>query len=246
MPYSGPLSAYATIGKVEAAYFKKINDEGGTNGRKIVFISLSPPKTVEMARRLVEQDEVLLTFNMLGTPTNTAVHKYMNAKNGPHLFLATGASKWNDPQKHILQTKPSAKVALFYQNDDFGKAYLKGFKDGLGDKAKTIIAEVTDEVSDPTVDSQVVQVQASGDVLVNFSTPKFAAQSIRRAYDIGWKPGALPDRRLGLGRCGADTRRGRQVHRPHFEHLWRSTVRTSTGMPSRAHGCRHSSSAATT
>jgi len=213
MPYSGPASAYGTIGKAEAAYFRKINDEGGINGRKINFISLddgySPPRTVEMVRRLVEQDEVLLVFQTLGTPSNTAIHKYMNAKKVPQLFVATGATKWNDPQnypwtmgwqpnyqtetriyaKHILATRPNAKIGVLYQNDDYGKDYLKGLKDGLGDKAKMIVAEVSYEVSDPTVDSQIVQLQASGaDVFVNITTPKFAAQAIRKVYDIGWKP----------------------------------------------------------
>src|SRR6476469_3042261 len=214
MPYSGPASAYGTIGKAEAAYFKMINEQGGINGRKINFITLddaySPPKTVEMVRRLVEQDEVLLVFQPLGTAANTAIHKYMNAKKVPQLFVATGATKWNDPQnfpwtmgwqpnyqtettiyaKHILQTKPNAKIAVLYQNDDYGKDYLKGLKDGLGDKAKSmIVAEVSYETSDPTVDSQVVQLQASGaDVFVNITTPKFAAQAIRKAFDVGWKP----------------------------------------------------------
>ncbi len=213
MPYSGPASTYGTIGKVEAAYFKKINDEGGINGRKINFISLddaySPPKTVEMVRRLVEQDEVLFLFGPLGTPSNTAIHKYMNAKKVPQLFVATGAAKWNDPKefpwtmgwqpnyhteaviyaKHILQTKPNAKIGVLFQNDDFGKDYLKGLKDGLGDKAKAmIVAEVSYEASDPTVDSQIVQLQSSGaDVFVNIAIPKPAAQAIRKAYDIGWK-----------------------------------------------------------
>ncbi|MFO1268847.1 MAG: ABC transporter substrate-binding protein [Rubrivivax sp.] len=213
MPYSGPASAYGTIGKVEAAYFRKINDEGGINGRKVNFISLddgySPPKTVEMVRRLVEQDEVLLLFNTLGTPSNTAIHKYMNGKKVPQLFVATGATKWNDPKgnpwtmgwqpnyqtettiyaKHILATRPNAKIAVLYQNDDYGKDYLKGLEDGLGDKAKAmIVARASYETSDPTVDSQVVQLQASGaDVFVNITTPKFAAQAIRKAYDIGWK-----------------------------------------------------------
>jgi branched-chain amino acid transport system substrate-binding protein len=214
MPYSGPASAYGTIGKVEAAYFKKVNDEGGVNGRKINFISLddgySPPKAVEMVRKLVEQDEVLLVFQTLGTPSNTAIQKYLNAKKVPQLFVATGATKWNDPQgnpwtmgwqpnyqtettiyaKHILKERPNAKIAVLYQNDDYGKDYLKGLKDGLGDKAaKMIVAEVSYEVSDPTVDSQIVQLQGSGaDVFVNITTPKFAAQAIRKAYDIGWKP----------------------------------------------------------
>jgi branched-chain amino acid transport system substrate-binding protein len=213
MPYSGPASAYGTIGKVEAAYFKKINDDGGINGRKINLISLddaySPPKTVEMVRRLVEQDEVLLLFQTLGTAHNSAVQKYLNAKKVPQLFVATGATKWNDAQgnpwtmgwqpnyqtettiyaKHILKEKPNAKIGVLYQNDDYGKDYLKGLKDGLGDKAKMIVAEVSYEVSDPTIDSQIVQLQGSGaDVLVNITTPKFAAQAIRKAYDIGWKP----------------------------------------------------------
>ena len=213
MPYSGPASAYGTIGKVEAAYFKKINAEGGINGRQINFISVddgySPPKTVEMARKLVEQDEVLLVFQPLGTPPNSAIHKYMNAKKVPQLFVATGATKWNDPKgfpwtmgwqpnyqveaaiyaRHILSTKPGAKIAILFQNDDYGKDYLKGFKDGLGANAKQIVSEVSYETSDPTVDSQVVQMQGSGaDVFFNITTPKFAAQAIRKAYDIGWKP----------------------------------------------------------
>jgi branched-chain amino acid transport system substrate-binding protein len=213
MPYSGPASAYGTIGRVEAAYFKKINDEGGINGRKINFISVddgyAPPKTVEMTRRLVEQDEVLLVFGGLGTPSNTAIHKYMNAKKVPQLFVATGATKWNDPQnnpwtmgwqpnyqteakiyaRYIVQTKPNAKIALLFQNDDYGKDYLKGFKDGLGDKGRLIVAEASYEVSDPTVDSQVLQLQSSGaDTFFNITTPKFAAQAVRKAWDSGWKP----------------------------------------------------------
>ena len=214
MPYSGPASAYGTIGKASAAYFKKINEEGGINGRKINLISVddgySPPKAVEMARRLVEQDQVLFIFNSLGTPSNSAIHKYMNAKKVPQLFVATGATKWNDPKnfpwtmgwqpnyqteaaiyaKHILQTKPDAKIAVLFQNDDYGKDYLKGFEDGLGAKAKTmIVAKASYETSDPTVDSQIVQLQASGaNVFFNITTPKFAAMAIRKAYDIGWKP----------------------------------------------------------
>jgi branched-chain amino acid transport system substrate-binding protein len=214
MPYSGPASAYGTIGKVEAAYFRKVNDEGGVGGRKINFVSLddgySPPKTVEMARRLVEQDQVLLLFQSLGTPSNTAIWQYMNSKKVPQLFVATGATKWNDPTghpwtmgwqpnyqtetriyaKHILATKPNAKIAVLYQNDDYGKDYLKGLHDGLGDKAKTmIVSEVSYEVTDATIDSQITQLQASGaDVFVNITTPKFAAQAIRKVYDSGWKP----------------------------------------------------------
>jgi branched-chain amino acid transport system substrate-binding protein len=214
MPYSGPASAYGVIGKVQAAYFKMLNEKGGIGGRKINFISLddgySPPKTVEMVRRLVEQDEVLFLMNTLGTPPNTAIHKYMNAKKVPHLFLATGASKWNDPKNFpwtmgfnpnyqsegklyaldILKNKPNAKIAVLVQNDDYGKDYLKGFKDGLGDKAKTmIVAEASYEVTDPTIDSQIVSLKGSGaDTFFNITTPKFAAQAIRKVDDVGWKP----------------------------------------------------------
>ncbi len=213
-PYSGPASAYGTIGRSIAAYFKKVNDEGGVNGRLLNMISYddgySPPKTVEMARKLVEQDKVLLIFQPLGTPPNTAIHKYMNAKKVPQLFVATGATKWNDPKKfpwtmgwqpnyqteariyaaHILKDKPNAKIAVLYQNDDYGKDYLEGFKAGLGAKAKTmIVKEASYEVADPTVDSQMAQLQASGaDTFFNITTPKFAAQAIRRAWDSGWKP----------------------------------------------------------
>jgi ABC-type branched-subunit amino acid transport system substrate-binding protein len=213
-PYSGPASAYGQIGKAIDAYFRMVNDRGGINGRKINFVSYddgySPPKTVEMARKLVEQDQVLFLFQTLGTPSNTAIHKYMNAKKVPQLFVATGATKWNDPQhfpwtmgwqpnyqteariyaRHILQTRPDAKIGVLYQNDDYGKDYLKGLEDGLGAKAKSmIVAKVSYEVSDPTVDSQVVQLQASGaNVFFQATTPKFAAQAIRKAYDIGWKP----------------------------------------------------------
>lgn len=213
MPYSGPASAYATIGKVEAAYFRKINDEGGINGRRINFISVddgySPPKAVEMARRLVEQDEVLLIFNPLGTPSNSAIHKYMNAKKVPQLFVATGASKWGDPQnfpwtmggqpnyqteggiyaQHILKTRPNAKIGVLYQNDDYGKDFLKGIRDGLGDKATLIVSAVSYEVTDPTIDSQIIALKGSGaDVFLNITTPKFAAMAIRKAHDIGWHP----------------------------------------------------------
>jgi branched-chain amino acid transport system substrate-binding protein len=212
-PYSGPASAYSTIGKSIAAYFKMVNDQGGINGRKINFISYddsySPPRTVEMVRKLVEQDNVLFVFQTLGTPSNTAIHKYMNLRKVPQLHVATGATKWNDPNnfpwtmgwqpnyqteakvyaQYILKTKPDAKIAVLYQNDDYGKDYLIGFKNGLGDKVKLIVAEASYEVSDPTVDSQIVQLQASGaNVFFNITTPKFAAQAIRKAYDIGWRP----------------------------------------------------------
>ena len=213
-PYSGPASAYGAIGKSIAAYFRMVNEQGGINGRKINFITYddgySPPKTVEMVRKLVEQDQVLFVFQTLGTPSNTAIHKYMNMRKVPQLHVATGATKWNDPKnfpwtmgwqpnyqtegqvyaRHILQTKPDAKIAILFQNDDYGKDYVKGLKDGLGAKAKSmIVAEASYEVSEPTVDSQIVQLQSSGaNVFFNVTTPKFAAQAIRKSYDIGWKP----------------------------------------------------------
>ena len=214
MPYSGPASAYGAIGKAEAAYFAMINDQGGINGRKINFISrddgYSPPKTVELIRKMVEEDQVLLTFNVLGTPPNTAVQAYLNDNKVPQLFVATGADKWNDPKNHpwtmgwqpsyrieariygryILKNLPDAKIAVLYQNDDFGKDYLTGLREGLGDKAdKMVVATKTYETTDPTVDSQVAALQGSGaDVLLTAATPKFAAQAIRKVSDIGWKP----------------------------------------------------------
>ncbi len=213
-PYSGPASAYGTIGKAIGAYFDKVNAEGGINGRKIRYIpqddGYNPAKTVEMARKLVEEDEVLLIFNSLGTAPNSAIQKYMNQKKVPQLFVATGATKWGDPKnfpytmgwqptyqsetriyaQHILETKPNAKIGVLYQNDDYGKDYLKGLEDGLGDKAKTmIVAKVSYEVTDPTVDSQIVSLKASGaDVFVDITTPKFAAQAIKKAAEVGWKP----------------------------------------------------------
>ena len=214
MPYSGPASAYGVIGKAEAAYFNKINAEGGINGRKINFISYddaySPPKAVEQVRKLVEGDEVLLVFNPLGTPSNTAIQKYLNNKKVPQLFVATGATKWGDPQhfpwtmgwqptyqaegriyaKYLLQTKPDAKVAVIYQNDDYGKDYLKGFKDGLGAKAATtIVAEESYDVTEPTIDSHIVKLKSTGaDTVFTIATPKFAAQSIKKIGELGWKP----------------------------------------------------------
>src|ERR1700756_2565420 len=214
MPYSGPASAYGVIGKTEKAYFDKINAEGGINGRKINFISYddgySPPKTVEQARKLVESDEVLLIFNSLGTPGNSAIHKYMNAKKVPQLFVSTGAAKWNDPKefpwtmgwqtsyqveariyaKYILQNYPGKTIGVLYQNDDFGKDYIIGLHEGLGDQAsKLIVVETSYETSTPTVDSQVVQIKgANPDIFVNVATPKFAAQAIKKIAEIGWKP----------------------------------------------------------
>ncbi len=213
-PYSGPASAYGTIGKVIGAYFKKVNDEGGINGRKINYISYddsySPPKAVEMVRKLVEQDQVALLFQTLGTPTNSAVHKYMNQQKVPHLFVATGATKWNDPQhfpwtmgfqpnyqtegriyaSYILKNIPDAKIGILYQNDDYGKDYRKGLLDGLGDAAKKmIVMEQTYEVTDPTIDSQIANLKNSGaNVFYNVTIPKFAVQAIKKSHDIGWKP----------------------------------------------------------
>jgi branched-chain amino acid transport system substrate-binding protein len=214
MPYSGPASAYGVIGKTEQAYFNKINAEGGINGRKITFISYddaySPPKTVEQARKLVESDEVLFIFNSLGTPPNSAIQKYMNSKKVPQLFVATGATKWNDPKefpwtmgwqpnyqsetqiyaKYILKEKPDAKIAVLFQNDDYGKDYLKGLKDGLGSKAASmIVAEESYETSEPTIDSHIVKLKSTNaDVFVNITTPKFAAQAIKKVAEIEWKP----------------------------------------------------------
>ncbi len=214
MPYSGPVSAWATLGRAEAAYFKMLNEQGGVNGRKIDLVSLddgySPPRTVEQTRKLVEQDEVLAIFSPFGTPTNTSIQRYLNAKKVPHLFLAAIGTKWADPQrfpwsialwqdqytetavhaKWLLNSHPNAKIAVLYQNDDFGKDYLKGLKDSLGQKAAAmIVGEASYEVTDPTIDSQIIALKSSGaDTLVSFASPKFAALSIRKIYDIGWKP----------------------------------------------------------
>src|ERR1700712_2198983 len=214
MPYSGPASAYGVIGKTEEAYFKMINDNGGIKGRKITFVTYddgySPPKAVEQVRKLVESDEVLLVFNPLGTPSNTAIQKYLNGKKVPQLFVATGATKWNDPKdfpwtmgwqpsyqseaqiyaKYLLKEKPDAKIAILYQNDDFGKDYLKGTKDGLGAKAPSMIAlEESYEVSEPTIDSHIVKIKAANpDVLLIYTTPKFGAQTIKKTAELGWKP----------------------------------------------------------
>jgi len=213
MPYSGPASAYGVIGKTQEAYFNKINAEGGINGRKIKFISYddgySPPKAVEQVRKLVESDEVLVVFNPLGTPSNTAIQKYLNAKKVPQLFVATGATKWNDPKnfpwtmgwqpsyqseahiyaKYLMKEKPDGKIAILYQNDDFGKDYLKGLKDGLGPKDSMIIAEESYETSEPSIDNHIVKLKASGaDVFMSITTPKFAAQAIKKLAEIDWHP----------------------------------------------------------
>jgi ABC-type branched-subunit amino acid transport system substrate-binding protein len=212
-PYSGNASAYGTIGKTLAAYFKKVNDEGGVNGRKINFISYDdaymPPKTVEMVRKLVEQDQVAFVFQTLGTPPNTAIQKYLNQQKVPQLFVATGATKWNDPQNfpwtmgyqpnyqtegrvyaaYALKHVKDPKVGILYQNDDYGKDYLKGFEDGMGENKKLIVMKQTYEVTDPTIDSQIVNLKNSGaNVFFNITTPKFAAQAIKKANEIGWKP----------------------------------------------------------
>jgi branched-chain amino acid transport system substrate-binding protein len=212
IPYSGPGSGYGEIGKTEAAYFRKVNAEGGVNGRKINFISyddaFSPPKTVEQARKLVESDEVLLIFQSLGTAPNTAIQRYMNAKKVPQLFVSTGATKWNDPlhfpwtmgwqpnyqseariyAEYLMKNHPQGKIGILYQNDDYGKDYIKGLKDGLNGKIR-IVAEAPYELTDPTVDSQIINLKASGaDVFFNVTTPKFAAQAIKKTAEIGWKP----------------------------------------------------------
>jgi len=213
MPYSGPASAYGVIGKTEKAYFDKINAEGGVNGRKINFISYddgySPPKAVEQARKLVESDEVLVVFNSLGTPSNSAIQKYLNGKKVPQLFVATGATKWNDPKdfpwtmgwqpsyqseariyaKYLMKEKPEGKIAVLYQNDDFGKDYLKGLKDGLGSKSSMIAAEESYETTEPSIDGHVVKLKATGaDVFISITTPKFAAQAIKKLAEIDWHP----------------------------------------------------------
>src|SRR5438034_7831208 len=213
-PYSGPASAYGTIGKVIGAYFKKVNDEGGVNGRKINYITYddgySPPKTVEMVRKLVEQDQVAALFQTLGTPPNSAIHKSMNQQKVPHLFVPTGATKWNDPKnfpwtmgfqpnyqteghiyaQYVLKTVKDPKIGILFQNDDYGKDYVKGLKDGLGEAAKKLIVlEQSYEVTDPTIDSQIVNLKNSGaNVFYNVTIPKFAVQAIKKSHDIGWKP----------------------------------------------------------
>src|SRR5579871_1252970 len=213
LPFSGPASAYASIGKTQAAYFNMINDQGGVNGRKINLIqyddSYSPPKAVEQVRKLVENDEVLFMFQMIGTPSNAAVQKYLNTKKVPQLFAATGASRFTDPKnfpwtlgfnpsyfvegriygQYVLKNYPDAKIGVLYQNDDLGRDYLNGIKSGLGDKASMVVAEASYEVSDPTVDSQILKLKSAGvDVLFSASTPKFAAQTIKKNAELGWKP----------------------------------------------------------
>jgi branched-chain amino acid transport system substrate-binding protein len=213
MPYSGPVSSYSPIGKLDSAFFNMINEQGGVAGHKVNFISLddgySPPKTVEQVRRLVEEDQVAFLFNTLGTPTNSAIVRYVNQKKVPHLFVATGAAKWGDNKdypwttgfqpdyrteaqiygKYILKEKPNAKVAVLYQNDDFGKDYLNGLHATFGDRYGKTVTEATYEPTDPTIDSQITSLQSSGaDVLVVAAAPKFAAQAIRKVHDLNWTP----------------------------------------------------------
>jgi ABC-type branched-subunit amino acid transport system substrate-binding protein len=214
MPYSGPASAYGTYGKAQAAFFRMLNEHGGVNGRKIKLLSLddgySPPRTVEQIRKLVEQDQVLAIFSSFGTPTNTAIVKYLNVKKVPHLFVTSGAAEFTDPKtypwtigwrvnyvseakvyaRYLLKMRPNAKIAALYQHDDVGKDYMRGLREGLGDRAqKMIVAEASFEVTDPTVDSQIVSLKSSGaDTFFNFSSPKAAAQAIRKIWDLGWRP----------------------------------------------------------
>ena len=212
-PYSGPASSYGTIGKALDGYWRMVNDQGGINGRMVKFISLddgySPPKTVEVVRQLVEQEKVLALFQTLGTPCNSAIHKYINQRKVPHLFIASGASKWGNPKeypwsmgyqpdyitestiyaKHILATIPDARIAVLMQNDDYGKDYYEGFRHALGKDVGRIVKHVTYEVTDPTVDSQIIQLKDSGaNVFFNIAIPKFAAQAMRKAAEIGWRP----------------------------------------------------------
>jgi ABC-type branched-subunit amino acid transport system substrate-binding protein len=214
MPYSGPVSSWAPTGKTQAAFFEMLNAKGGINGRKVKLLSLddgySPPKALEQTRRLVEDEKVLAIVGTIGTPTNTATQRYLASRKVPQLFIATGASKWNDPQhfpytipgaalnegetaaygQYILKERPNAKIAVLYQNDDLGRDYLEGLKKGLGGKAETMIVKaVSYEVTDPTIDSQITVLQSSGaDVLIDIATPKFSAQAIRKVYDLGWRP----------------------------------------------------------
>jgi branched-chain amino acid transport system substrate-binding protein len=212
-PYSGPASSYSSIGKLHQAYFKMVNETGGINGRKVTFITYddgySPPKTVEMIRKLVEEDQVLACFNMTGTPCNTAIHKYMNTKKVPQLYIATGASKWGNPKefpwtmgyqpdyrtegiiyaKHLLGNVKDPRIGVLYQNDDYGKDYFNGMKEGLGKEAGRLVKVVTYETTDPTVDNQIIELKNSGaNVFYNVSISKFAAQAMRKAADLGWKP----------------------------------------------------------
>ena len=262
MPYSGPASAYGIIGKTEAAYFAMINEQGGINGRKINFISrddgYSPPKTVEQVRQLVEQDQVLFLFSALGTPTNVAIRGYLNDNKVPQLFVATGADQWNDPKhfpwtmglmpsygtesriygRYILENLPDAKIAVLYQNDDYGKDYLNGLRAGLGDKAgKMIVATQSYETTDPTVDSQIVALQGSGaNVLLTVAIPKFAAQAIRKVYDIGWKPTHFLNSVVEFGRNGDEDRGTRERRRHHLGGLRQGSHRSAMAGHARIQG----------
>jgi ABC-type branched-subunit amino acid transport system substrate-binding protein len=250
MPYSGPASAYGVIGKAQAAYFKKINEEGGINGRKITFISyddsFSPPKAVEQARKLVESDEVLLIFQPLGTQSNSAIQKYMNTKKVPQLFVATGATKWGDPQNfpwtmgwqpnyqsegriyaaYILKNYPNGKIAALWQNDDAGKDQMKGVRDGLGDKAGMIIADKSYEISDPTIDSQIVALKDSGaDILMTWAAPKGGGASDSQGRRARLEAGVFPRQRLDIGRHGSQAGRPRQCQGHHLDRLHQGSDR---------------------
>ena len=254
MPYSGPASSYGTIGKAEAAYFDKINAEGGINGRKIKFITYddaySPPKAVEQARKLVESDEVLLIFQPLGTPSNSAIQKYMNAKKVPQLFVATGATKWGDPKNfpwtmgwqpnyqsegriyaaYILKNYPNSKIAVLWQNDDAGKDQMKGLRDGLGDRARMIIADKSYEVTDPTINSQIVALQDSGaDIFMTWAAPKGAAQAIRKVAELGWKPKYFLGNVVDLGGLGVEAGRPRKRQGHHLDRLSEGSDRSQSG-----------------
>ena len=252
VPYSGPASSYGVLGKLESAFFGMVNEQGGVAGHKINFISLddnySPPKTVEQIRRLVEQEEVAFTFGTLGTPTNSAIVRYMNQKKVPQLFVSTGADKWGDYKqtpwtigwqpsyrteaqiytKYMLQQKPNAKLAILYQNDDFGKDYPNGVKDALGDKFDKMVVTATYETTDPTIDSQITTLQASGaDVLLVAAIPKFAAQAIRKVHDLNWKPMFFLIERRDLGRRGDDPGRPGERHRHHQCRVSEGLVRSN-------------------
>ncbi len=255
MPYSGPASAYGAIGKAEVAYFNMINEQGGINGRRINFITrddgYSPPKTVELVRKLVEEDQVLALFNTLGTPPNTAIQAYANDNKVPQLFVATGADKWNDPKNHpwtmgwqpsyrieariygryILKNLPNAKIAVLYQNDDFGKDYLIGLREGLGAKADTmIVATKTYETTDPTVDSQIVSLQGSGaDTLLDRGGAEICRAGDPQGVRHRLEADPLSDQRVGFGRRGHEARRAREGRRHHFGRLPQGANRSAMG-----------------
>ncbi|MEY9649484.1 ABC-type branched-subunit amino acid transport system substrate-binding protein [Bradyrhizobium elkanii] len=262
VPFSGPASAYAGIGKTQAAYIKMINEQGGINGRKLNLIqyddAYSPPKAVEQVRKLVEGDEVLFTFQIIGTPSNAAVQKYLNARKVPQLLASTGASRFSDPQnapwtiafnpnyqsegriyaKYILANHPNAKIGIFYQNDDLGRDYITGLKSGLGDKAASmIVTEVSYELTDPTVDSQIVKLKAAGvDLVYDASTPKFAAQAIRKIADLNWNPVHILDINASPVSATLKPRRSRHLQGHHLDQLRQGSRRPAMEGRSRREG----------